>query len=120
MLWRLCLFTAFISLSILFAQETSEEQDNQTKTSEEQSVQTETSEEEPAQTKTEEEEMFEKAILRFNQKRYGDSIYHWKNLIKLNPENSVAWHNKGQALKELGRDEHSEQCFVKARESKPS
>jgi Flp pilus assembly protein TadD len=35
---------------------------------------------------------------------------------KDNDEDSMAWNNKGEALKELGRHEEAEQCFAKAKE----
>ena len=42
------------------------------------------------------------------------SIRYYDKAIKINPEYSPAWHGKGKALGNLGRDEEAKKCFAKA------
>jgi tetratricopeptide (TPR) repeat protein len=43
----------------------------------------------------------------------------WNKLLKINPEDAVAWSNKGLALGNLGRYEEALECFDKALEINP-
>ena len=47
---------------------------------------------------------------------YNQALYCYNEAIKLNPDFALAWHNKGSALKMLGRNVESEAAFVKAKE----
>jgi tetratricopeptide (TPR) repeat protein len=49
-------------------------------------------------------------------KKHEEAILCFDELIRLEPEHSSGWLNKGDSLKKLGKHEEAEQCFAKAKE----
>ena len=48
--------------------------------------------------------------------RHEEAIGCFDKVIRIDPEDYVAWRNKGRSLKELGRDDKAKECFAKAKE----
>jgi len=48
-------------------------------------------------------EWFDVGLTLYNQERYNDSIQAYDKVIELNPQNAIAWNNKGIDLGMLGK-----------------
>jgi Flp pilus assembly protein TadD len=46
------------------------------------------------------------------QKRYEDAVVYMEKALEIDPQSAIAWHNKGVALKLLGRDAEARFAFA--------
>lgn len=63
---------------------------------------------------------FIKGFTYNNMKMYKEAIENYNKVLEINPKNEKACNNKGNALKDLGKNEEAELCFEKYRKLKKS
>jgi tetratricopeptide (TPR) repeat protein len=56
----------------------------------------------------------EKGIGFYNLNRYDEAIQAYNRALELNPQDPMAWRNKGYALNKLGKNREANECFWKA------
>jgi Flp pilus assembly protein TadD len=48
-------------------------------------------------------------------KKYNDSLAAYDKSIELNPDDADTWNSRGNALRDIGRNEEAEAAFAKAK-----
>lgn len=58
--------------------------------------------------------LFEKGLEALNKNQYDKALQHFEKVISSDPNNTMAWNNKGVALRKLGRIEEALESYNKA------